>query len=472
MWDELRQVFWLEYRRHLRSRPFWRLLLVVAGVSMGCAALFAFLMRLDDPSMGIGRWVVPFAMGLLTVLGGVAMVAPALVIPRIFSDMYKTRELYDIYLTALHPLSIVVGRMLTASVQAGLVLLTLFPAGMLICQLAGFSAGYWLSVLVLTWSALLVMIGLSVVGLGKRFPADTVGALTGAPAQAASWASWLWLISVAILFGYLLTGNRSHLPVYMIFPLLIPFEALARVSLGGWELPLWVVALPMMVGIVALAAVATAQWLGWWSDVAYCWQRWGGTLLFLLSYSLNLALYAQSAVRSMVDAERVLFWSMVGGALVYAFVFARMLGYYGMGIRFQPRRMSLPPPLGGLVWELALIISMALLAWLTVGFASGYWVAPVRWLAWSGCMLSLLWLAQAWQAWMLTFYYLWFRYPPERRHVNRGEVRAYVEAAGSRIASTLLTWLGALLAVSWLLTIVPEPLIQALGSGLIWINPL
>ncbi|MEN3001755.1 MAG: hypothetical protein ABDI19_07945, partial [Armatimonadota bacterium] len=46
------------------------------------------------------------------------------------------------------------------------------------------------------------------------------------------------------------------------------------------------------------------------------------------------------------------------------------------------------------------------------------------------------------------------------------------EAAGSRIASTLLTWLGALLAVSWLLTIVPEPLIQALGSGLIWINPL
>jgi len=472
MWDEVCTVFWLEYRRHLRSRLFWRLLLVITGASMACAALYGLLLSGSDPSSSTGQAMAPLAMGLLAGLGGVALIAPAVVVPRIFSDLYKTRELHDIYLTTLHPVAIVLGRTLTASVQVGLVLLTLFPAGLLICQLAGFAPGYWLSVLFLTWCALLVMLSLSVQGLGKRFPADIAGALTGAPSNATSMVFWLGILSAGILLRDLLAGSSAHLPLYLAFPLLTPYEALAYCSLNGWELPLWMLALPMMAGVVALSVVAAAQWLGWWSDVAYRRQRWGGTALFLIAYALNLAIYAQDGIKSAADAERVVFWGMITGALSYALLLARLLGYYGMGVRPRPTRYALPPPLGGVVWEWVLLGSIALLAWLVVGWASGYWVEPGRWLAWSGCMVSLLLLAQAWHADVLSFYWLWLRQPPEGRHVLRGEVRAYIEVIGSRMASTLFWTLLIALMVSRLLSFIPQPVIKTLGSWLVLINPL
>ncbi len=472
MWDEVRTVFWLEYRRHVRSRLFWRLLLLIGGISLGGSAGCALLMSQLNPSSGTSNLVGTLAMGLLSVLGGVAMVAPALVVPRIFSDLYKTRELHDIYLTALHPVGIVAGRMLTASVQVGLVLLTLFPAGMLICQIAGFHASYWVSMLVLTWGALLVIIGLCVQGLGKRFPADVEGALVGASSKSGEVVLWLFFLSLFPLLSRWLPGADAHLPIYLALPLLVPYEALARCSLGSWELPLWALALPMMVGIVALAIVATAQWLGWWSDVAYRCQRLGGTVLFLLIYALNLAPYAQRTVNSIGDAERVVFWGVSAGAIAYLAMFARMLGYYGMGVRPRTTRYALAPPLGGIVWEWILIAAIALMAWLTVGWTTGYWVNPSRWLAWSGCMLSLLLLAQALHSQALTFWWLWFRQPPTAYHVNRSEARAYFESVGFRIASNCFGWLFVLRLLGWFLSLIPLPLLKTIGSWLVVVNPL
>ncbi len=470
MWDEVRTVFWMEYRRHLRSRLFWRMLLLIAGSSMMIAGGAGFLLSFIGDADTFGTLIGSVSIGLMTALGAVAIFAPPVIVPRIFSDVYKTRAVPDIYLTALHPLAIVAGRTLTAGAQVGLILLTLFPAGILVCQIAGFVPTYWLFMAGLTWIAMLTLVGLSVVLMNKRFPADAEGALAGTPALTAGGVSLLLLVSLFVLFQGWLAGSRGHLPLYLMSPLLIPYEMYATVSLGSWELPVWVLAVPMMIGLCLLAMIVSAQWLGWWSDTAYQFQRWGGTAFFLTVYALHMGIYAQSGVHSITEAERAVFWGMILGGLAYAFACARMLGYYGIGARPRPLRHALPYPLGGVMWGWALVLAIALIAWLTVGWASGYWVDPRRWLMWSLCLIGLLLLAQSLNTGILIFYWHSYRSAPVK--YVRAEARAIMEMYGSQMPASLTRTLFLWLVIVYILHLIPLKLTQIVGSWLMLINPM
>jgi hypothetical protein len=472
MWQEVRVVFWLEYRRHMRSRLFWRLLLLIAGISLSASLLCALLISLLKDSAGVARTISTLSIGLITVLGVVALIAPAVVVPRIFSDLYKTRELHDLYLTTLHPVAIVIGRLLTVGVQVGLVLLTLFPAGLLMGQIGGLTARYWLTVLLMTWFALLGTASLMAHGQGKWFPSDRVGALVGQSSNAASCAVSLGILSLVVLLRDIWLGGGQSLPVYLMLAPVIPYKALALCPLGKWELPLWLLALPMMASAIALAVLSTAQWLGWWSDRAYRWQRIGATGVFLLSYGVHLLLYAQGAVRSSTDAERVTFWGMVVGCMLYIFLFARLSGYYAMGIHPLRTRFRLSPPLGGVVWEWGLCAGIVLTAWLGVGIGSGYWAPLSRWLAWSGCMLSLLLLAQAFFSSILVRYWLWLHQPLGERHLNWADLRVAIETTGANITRTFLLTLAIGWIVAWLLQLIPLPMAHSMSSWLRLLNPL
>jgi hypothetical protein len=472
MWEEVRVVFWLEYRRHIRSRLFWRLLLLIAGISLSASLLCALLISLLKDSAGMGTTISTLSMGLITVLGVVALIAPAVVVPRIFNDLYKTRELHDLYMTTLHPVAIVTGRLLTVGVQVGLVLLTLFPAGLLIGQIGGLTVRYWLTVLLMTWLALLGTASLMAHWQGKWFPSDRVGALVGQPSNATSGAVWLGIASLVVLLRDVWLGGGQNLPFYLMLAPVIPYKALALCPLGKWELPLWLLALPMMAWVIGLAVLSTAQWLGWWSDRAYRWHRIGATAVFLLSYGVHLLLYAQGAVRSPTDAERVTFWGMVVGCLLYIFFFVRLFGYYGMGIHPLHTRFRLSPPLGGVVWEWGLFAGIALSAWLGVGIGSGDWAPLSRWLAWSGCMLSLLLLAQAFFSSTLVRYWLWLRQPLGERHLNWADLRVALESIGANITRTFLSVLAIGWIVAWLPQLFPHPMAHLISSWLRLLNPL
>ncbi len=473
MWDEVRAVFWLEYRRHLRSRRFWRHLLLIAGLSLGLAGGVGMWFSQSEMASVLVQVMPMTSVVVIGLLGSLAMLAPALIVPHIFSDSHRSRELPDIYLTALHPLSIVLGRCLAAGAQMGIVLLTLAPAGVLICQIAGFAPSYWLAVLAMTWFSLLILAGLSVLGLGKHFPGDSEGRFTETSHNPTGWLFYLLPVSLLVFTWNSLFGVEIHLPFLLISPILIPYEMLNACRIGSLELPLWLLALPVLLGFGLLTVVASAQWLGWWSDTAYRFQRWGGTAFFLTVYALHLGIYAQSGVRSAVEAERIAFIGMLLGVAVYLILFVRVLGYYGIGARPRPLRHALPYPLGGVVWEWALVLAIALIAWLTVGWASGYWVDPRRWLMWSLCLMSLLWLMHAVNARFLTLHWLKFNQPFEGRYLNLTEARVEVESTGTQIVRLTAASLIGLILVCFVLSRAPAfEIFRAIGRVLMWLNPV
>jgi len=327
-------------------------------------------------------------------------------------------------------------------------------------------------VLVLTWCALVLWMGISAQAMGKRFPPDQEGALHGQSSNSMNGVVWAGILSLLLWGAFSVAIDWVHLPFSLALPPLIPYEATAHALIGRWELPLWLLALPMMVGVTVLATVSAAQWLGWWSDNVYRWQRFGGSALFLMIYGLNLAIYAQSMVRSPSEATQTVFWGILVGVMMYTFLFAPLLGYYGMGLRLREARFVLPPPLGGVVWEWGLMVGIACTAWLAVGWASGYWVPPARWLVWSAYLLGLTMLAQARVSQMLTFAWLWLRQPPLGRHLNRVQVRASIEAYCMRAVQQLFSTLLWLFIMGGFLSRLPWWVLEMAGRVLLWLNPL
>jgi len=388
-------VAWFEYRRHLRSRLFWRRLLGGALLALLLTVLLSWaLYSLTQIGSPLRSYAIMLQL-MLSLQGLVGLIAPLFMTPQVFSDKTRRGETPDIYMTALHPLAIVLGRLLAVGLQTGLTLLVLFPAGVFICQLAGFPMLYWVQVLGMTWLAALMWASLAARWLNKYLP----GKLTAQSVETMSQSPLLTLLLFVPLMLFIpispLLGLELSMPLLMMIPPLIPEEILREYTIGSWAIPAWVMATPFTLGFTLLSAVATAQWLGWWSDTVYRWQRWLGTLFYWLFCGVNLAVIAGVWAHSAVRAEQTVFVGMIASVAVYLLVVSPLLGYYGVGIRPRHGRYALPPPLGGLVWEWAMVFGIACAAWLGVGISGGYWVASLRWLAWGVCLWSLFVLIQS-----------------------------------------------------------------------------
>ncbi|MEN3001757.1 MAG: hypothetical protein ABDI19_07955 [Armatimonadota bacterium] len=388
-------VAWFEYRRHLRSRFFWQRLLGGALLVFLLTALLSWALSRFTQA-GMERAYAMMLQFMLILHGFAGLVAPFLMTPRIFSDKTRRGETPDIYMTALHPLGIVLGRLMAVGMHFGLMLLVLFPVGAYICQLAGFPLLFWVQVLGMTWLAALMWASLVARWLNKYLPGgltpperETVGISYGL-----MWiAAVPFILAIQVIFPVL--GLELSMPLMLMIPPLIPEQMLKVYSIGGWALPAWLVSLPFVLGFTLLGAIATAQRLGWWSDVAYRWQRWLGTVLYWLFFGVNMAIFAGLWVRSAAQAEQLVFFGMMAGAVLYLLVVSPLLGYYGVALRPRHGRYALPPPLGGLLWEWVMVLGIASVAWQAVGLGSGYWVEPARWLAWTVCLWSLLVMLQS-----------------------------------------------------------------------------
>jgi hypothetical protein len=378
-------VFWMEYRRYVRTRRYWVLALTTLALGM-LLCLIAALVAARIPE-ALLRFLGASVYLPATIVGCFAAIASVVHNPlsvRMLQDVYKTRWLSDLYLTELHPLGVVLGRAAATTALTGLILLMLTPAGLWLLHLIGTPLGAGIPI------ALLALVSYF---FGSCLDAYTFRMLAlgeeqfGPPQVVRSWfvsmlslgplAGWV-LASVAIFFP--LWNWLARLPLWVFTPPTAPFLLFVGIQGDGWVHAL--LGALFAVGFALWVAIAAAQWRDWWSDGAYRLLRWGGTAFWLVFVSVHAAYFAQAFVRDAASAERMLFLALIIATLLNLSV-APLMGYFGVARRPQPLRFALPYPWGGLVWQWALHWLVAGELYLAVGLSSGVWVAPTKWLFWT-----------------------------------------------------------------------------------------
>jgi hypothetical protein len=378
-------VFWMEYRRYVRTRRYWVLALTTLALGVITCALVAGLWGLLSP------WIISafesspyqpaFAIGAFTI--SLSLVHGPLS-SRMVQDIYKTRPLTDLYLTELHPLGVVLGRAAATTALTGLMLLMATPAGLWLLHVMG--APFW------GWAVIALLVGVSYL-FGSSLDAFAWRSVYLAeegttPDYRTLFATGSWLPTGQIL-GLILVvlmsfqphmTSLAQLPVWALTPPTAPFLLFVGIQGDGWVHAL--LGALFAVGFALWVAVAAAQWRDWWSDGAYRVLRWGGTAFWLAFVSVHAAYFAQAFVRDAASAERMLFLALIIATLLNLSV-APLMGYFGVARRPKPLRFALPYPWGGLVWQWALHWLVAGALYLAVGLASGVWVAPTKWLFWT-----------------------------------------------------------------------------------------
>jgi hypothetical protein len=143
-------VFWMEYRRYVRTRRYWVLALTTLALGV-LLCLIAALVAARIPQAPL-RFLGASVYLPATIVGWFAAIASVVHNPlsvRMLQDVYKTRPLTDLYLTELHPLGVVLGRAAATTALTGLILLMLTPAGLWLLQLIGAPLGAWVPIALL-----------------------------------------------------------------------------------------------------------------------------------------------------------------------------------------------------------------------------------------------------------------------------------------------------------------------------------
>ena len=376
-------VFWMEYRRYVRTRRYWVLALAALAFCVLSCAITAALAAIPQVQLrlsSISVFVPATAMGLLAAIAS-TVYNPLSV--RMLQDVYKTRWLSDLYLTELHPLGVVLGRAAATTALTGLILLMLTPAGLWLLQLIGAPLGAWVPIALLAlvsyfFGSCLEAYTLRSLALGE----EQFGSLRGARFASMLVLGFLagWVLSSFATFSPM-WNLLAQLPVWALTPPTAPFLLFVGFQGDGWVHAL--LGALFAVGFALWVAIAAAQWRDWWSDGAYRLLRWGGTAFWLVFVSVHTAYFAQAFVRDGASAERTLLLALLIVCLANIFLIAPLTSYFGVARRPKPLRFALPYPWGGLVWQWALHWLAAGALYLAVGLASGVWVAPTKWLFWT-----------------------------------------------------------------------------------------
>jgi hypothetical protein len=378
-------VFWMEYRRYVRTRRYWVLALTTLALGV-LLCLIAALVAARIPQAPL-RFLGASVYLPATIVGWFAAIASVVHNPlsvRMLQDVYKTRPLTDLYLTELHPLGVVLGRAAATTALTGLILLMLTPAGLWLLQLIGAPLGAWVPI------ALLALVSYF---FGSCLDAYTfrmlaLGEEQFEPLQVVR-SGYVSMLSLGFLAGWVLSSFviffplwnwLARLPLWVFTPPTAPFLLFVGFQGDGWVHAL--MGALFAVGFALWVAIAAAQWRDWWSDGVYRVLRWGGTAFWLVFVSVHAAYFAQAFVRDAASAERMLFLALIIATLLNLSV-APLMGYFGVARRPKPLRFALPYPWGGLVWQWALHWLVAGALYLAVGLASGVWVAPTKWLFWT-----------------------------------------------------------------------------------------
>lgn len=487
IWQSAATVFWMEYRRYVRTRRFWVLTLATLFLATSLGGALT-LLAVYNPQSAEGLLGLRYSSALLL---GISAWLPVIVASplttRMLRDLYKTRILPDLYLTDLHPLGVVLGRIGAIAALVGLSFLILTPVAMWGCVLAGLPLGRWLMVVPLALLGyILSAASESHVQRGVITPDEvplsrtpSIGSLT------------FFTVVPVVCFGILgilsvlgIGDERLHLlPLFAFAPLTVPLtlEALLFHGAYGWSLVL--IALSSALGLTLWFALAAAQWREWWSARVYQVMRWGGTALWLTLVAVHMFIVAQVFATTLHAAERLLLIALWLTTLMNLGI-ATLAGYFGLPRRADTVRLLVPYPLGGLLWQWALQWLSALVLYLTLGIASGQWVALERWWGWS----FYVWaggvvLPQAIQSGVWAYL---LRYPCPTRgdffcgyYINTRQTRSFYETSSqwvTRGLMTLVSVLGALVVLRLVIRLANSALFQssvldALADMLLRIHP-
>jgi hypothetical protein len=427
-------VFWMEYRRYVRTRRYWVLALTTLALGMLlCLTAALVAARIPEAPLRFLGALVYLPAAIVGWFAAIASVVHSPLSVRMLQDVYKTRPLTDLYLTELHPLGVVLGRAAATTALTGLMLLMATPAGLWLLHVMG--APFW------GWAVIALLVGVSYL-FGSSLDAFAWRSVYLAeegttPTYRTLFATVSWLPTGQIL-GLILVvlmsfqphmTSLAQLPVWALTPPTAPFLLFVGFQGDGWVHAL--LGALFAVGFALWVAIAAAQWRDWWSDGAYRVLRWGGTAFWLVFVSVHAAYFAQAFVRDAASAERMLFLALIIATLLNLSV-APLMGYFGVARRPQPLRFALPYPWGGLVWQWALHWLVAGALYLAVGLASGVWVAPTKWLFWTTYFwVAFVVLPQSIQASLWAYFWV---YPTplqgdytEGYFVNTRGMRAYLD---------------------------------------------
>jgi hypothetical protein len=412
MLDSLWSVVRFEYARYIRWRPFWRWLAISTLLTMMvAAALFWMFFIFQDTRLA--NTVPEMAFKAILALPGIVGLGFAIMLTRrIFSDRTNRGVVADMYMTALHPLEIVLGRLLAVGVFTALAMLAVAPVYIGAWLLGGVSLPTLLQGFFFQWLTALLWASVEARAMLRAFPEpeptsaeqSLFGHGYGGSSVEDTPRSLLALLLLFVLFlmFFPVVASRLqlpwHVPLLGLMPFMVPQEVVTDYSLGGWTLSSRLVLVLVITAGIALMVSATAQRLGWWSERGYRFQRWGGTVFLLIFVGLNVGVLATDSVPHMLSAEAVVFGGTVLSGLLARWGWVKVLGYYGVALRPCPLKYALPIPLGGIVWEWGLLWGAAIVNWLVVWLCSGHGVAPSRWFATTTYLWCLLIMLQAFSA--------------------------------------------------------------------------
>jgi hypothetical protein len=361
-------VFRLEFRRYLRWRPLrrwlfgWALLGVLSAVGIWTVAVQGDALR------SLGAWG-RMLLGLLYVSPTWAGFSCAVLLTqRLAGDKTRRGELHDLYLTALAPFAIVLGKVAASWALAGIMMAAVAPASALAAVLMGVPSGRWLSALPMGWVMLFWLCGAVYRLQWRTVPAPEI----------ARWYRLEFSVAAAVLTGLglivmdLFVGVFSTQPLLSALPAfhLFPWQAMLRVDTlyptPVGQVPAWafLTLFSLLGGLVFI--VAAAQWLSWWSLWGYRFQRVVGSALLITTATLCFTTIAPQTVIHPRSGERLFFWGLFVCLLVSVMLTRYVLGYYGI-----PRGQDASAPTGGMIREWVLFGTLAILTAWVIQASSG-----------------------------------------------------------------------------------------------------
>ena len=388
---DARAVFRLEFRRYLRWRPLRRWLYGWTLLSVLLATGVLLLVARGESFQTLG------ALG--RVLLGLLYVSPTwvgfslavLLTQRIARDATRRGELHDLYLTALSPFAIALGKVAACWALTGILMASAAPASWLAALLMGVPLSRWLSALLIGWVVLFW-----VCGAVYRFQWRVVPPLESVrlyPLRLNSLSialTGLGLIALTLFVGvFSASPLPSMLPIFHLLPwgAMMYADALYPTPVGQVPARAFLTLFSLLGGLVFV--VAGAQWLGGWSLWGYRFQRVVGGALLIATATLCFATIAPQSVFDLRSGERLFFWGMLLCLLVGVLLTRYVLGYYGI-----PRGQDASAPTGGMIREWVLFGTLAILTAWVIQASSGVALNGARLTALGVYLGGWLYLAQ------------------------------------------------------------------------------
>jgi hypothetical protein len=388
---DARAVFRLEFRRYLRWRPLrrwlfgWALLGVLSAVGIWTVAVQGDALR------SLGAWG-RMLLGLLYVLPTwVGSSSAILLTQRIAWDATRRGELHDLYLTALSPFAIALGKVAASWALTGILMAAAAPASALAALSMGVPLSRWLTALLMGW-VMHFWVCAAIYRLQWRTvpPSEAVRLYPLRLNSASTVLAGLGFVALSVFMQAFATQPLLvTLPVFHLLPweAMLYADALYPTPVG--QVPAWafLTLFSLLGGLVFI--VAAAQWLSWWSLWGYRFQRVVGSALLITTATLCFTTIAPQTVIHPRNGERLFFWGLFVCLLVSVLLTRYVLGYYGI-----PRGQDASTPTGGMAREWVLFGTLALLTAWVIQASSGVALNGARLTALGVYLGGWLYLAQ------------------------------------------------------------------------------